>query len=293
MRGRPDVEVVVLGTAQDGGLPHVGCHEEPCERARREPSFRRRVVALGIVDHRADRRFLVEATPDLPEQLDLLDDVAGGHRPRRTNPVDGVLLTHAHIGHYTGLVHFGREVASTRALPLYGTARMIEFLRGAGPWSQLFALSQVDARVVTPGETIELTPRLRVTAVAVPHRDELSDTVAFRFEGPTKKLLFLPDIDRWEKWDRRIEDEVRSVDVAMLDATFYSAAELPGRSIEEIPHPLVTSTIDRLRPLAKGHRVVLVHMNHSNPICDPDGEQAARVRDAGLETATEGMRLAL
>ena len=288
-----DVEIVVLGTAQDGGLPHVGCHAAPCERARRDASFRRLVVSLGIVDRRADRRFLVEATPDLPLQLDRLDLVAGGARPRGQNSVDGVLLTHAHIGHYTGLVHFGREVSATRNLPVYASERMLGFLQGAGPWKLLFDFGHASPHILPADLAVALTDRVRVTAIVVPHRDELSDTVAFRIEGPTRKLLFLPDIDRWEKWPRRIEDEVAAVDIALLDATFYGANEVPGRNAAEIPHPLVTDTLARLGALAKSKRIVLVHLNHSNPIADPASPEATVVRASGLEVGQDGMRFAL
>lgn len=288
-----DVEVVVLGTAQDGGLPHVGCHAEPCERARRDRSLRRPVVSIGIIDRRAQKRFLVEATPDLPAQIDALDAVAGGPRLRGVNPVDGVVLTHGHIGHYTGLVHFGKEVASTRQLPIFGTERMLAFLRGSGPWSLLFDLGQVEGHVLEPDDPAGLTGNVRLVPILVPHRDELTDTLGIRIEGPTRKLLFIPDIDRWESWDRRIEDEVRAVDVALLDATFYSAAELPGRSLADIPHPLVTETVARLRALARSRRVILIHMNHSNPICDPASPESRAVREAGLEIAREGLRIPL
>lgn len=254
------------------------------------------VVSLGIVDRIADKRFLVEATPDLPQQLDRLDAFSGGARPRGQNPIDAVLLTHGHIGHYAGLVHFGREVAATHSLALYGTDRMLGYLRGAGPWSLLFELHQVEPHAMTKDEPVQLSERLRVTAIAVPHREEFTDTVAFRFEGPTKKLLFLPDIDRWDEWERRgvrVEDAVASVDIALLDATFYGEGEVPGRKASEIPHPLVTDTIARLRSLASKHRIVLVHLNHSNPLADPKSDEARIVREAGLEIGADGMRFAL
>src|SRR5262245_48818402 len=212
------VEVIVLGTAQDGGLPHVGCHRAPCERARREPTFARRVVSLAIVDHAAGRRFLVEATPDLPAQLERLDALAPV--PAARNPVDGVLLTHAHVGHYTGLIHFGREVASTQRLPLYASARMLDFLRHAGPWKLLFDLEQVEAHELVAGAQTRLTAQVAVTALRVPHRDEFSDTLALRIDGPHRSLLFVPDTDRWATWPRPIEEVVHSVDVALLDGTF-------------------------------------------------------------------------
>ena len=119
-----------------------------------------------------------------------------------------MLLTHAHIGHYTGLMYLGREALGASAVPVYATPRMAAFLRGNGPWSLLVTQGHIDLREIAPGQPLALTPRLTVTALTVPHRDELSDTVGFRVQGPSRTLLYVPDIDKWEKWDRRLEDEV-------------------------------------------------------------------------------------
>jgi pyrroloquinoline quinone biosynthesis protein B len=284
------VEVIVLGTAQDGGLPHVGCRKAPCERARRDPSFARGAVSLALVDPVAGRRFLVEATPQLPSQLDRLDALAP-EAAGADNPVDGVLLTHAHIGHYTGLVHFGREVASTRDLPLFATHRMLEFLATSGPWKLLFDLHQVAPRRLDYDVKVALTEHLAVTAIRVPHREEWSDVVAYRIDGPNRSLLFLPDIDRWAAWDRKIEDVVRGVDVALLDGTFYSTGELPGRDPAEVPHPLVVDTVERLRDQAG--KVVFIHLNHTNPLVDPASPESIAIRAAGFRIAEEGLRIPL
>ncbi|MCK5484224.1 MAG: pyrroloquinoline quinone biosynthesis protein PqqB, partial [Gemmatimonadetes bacterium] len=139
-----------------------------------------------------------------------------------------------------------------------------------------------------------LADDLTVTALLVPHRDEYSDTLGFVFEGPRRSLLYLPDIDRWENWDRRIEDVVAGVDIALIDATFYSAAEIPGRDRSEIPHPLVTDTIERLGDLVGGDRsVVLTHLNNSNPVLDPGSQERARVLKAGFGIARAGQTYGL
>jgi pyrroloquinoline quinone biosynthesis protein B len=256
------IRAIVLGRAQDGGVPHIGCTQALCARARREPSRRERVACLGLVDDRADARFLIDATPDLASQIESLD--AGRTVADRRRPVEGILLTHAHIGHYTGLMYLGREALGARAVPVYATPRMAAFLRANGPWSQLVALGQVELREVEPGREQALTPSLAVTPLPVPHRDELSDTVAYLVRGPSRSLLYVPDIDKWEKWDRRVEDEVAKVDMALLDGTFFSADELPGRSLAEVPHPTVGETTGRLAALAR--RVAFVHLNHTNPL---------------------------
>src|SRR5512138_551932 len=187
----PVPEAVVLGVAQDGGVPHLGCRQALCMEAHRDPSKRKLVASLGLVDPAAGKRFVIDATPDFREQVERL-----GGLP------DGILLTHAHIGHYLGLAQLGREVLGAKRLPVYCTPSMARFLRGNGPWKRLVSLENIEIREVAPGVEFALTPSLRATAITVPHRDEDSDTVAWVVSGPSRNLLWLPDIDKWEKWDR-------------------------------------------------------------------------------------------
>jgi len=230
----------------------------------------------------AGRRFVIDATPDFPGQVERL-----GGLP------DGILLTHAHIGHYLGLAQLGREVANTREMPVYCTPSMARFLRENGPWKRLVALGNIAIREVEPGVELALTDSLRVTALRVPHRDEDSDTVAWLVAGPSRKLLWLPDIDKWEKWDRRIEDAVGGVDAAFLDGTFFSAEEIPGRSIAEIPHPLVPETVQRLsQARAPAGKVFFVHLNHTNRLLW-DAAAARELRKKGFGVASEGQRIPL
>jgi pyrroloquinoline quinone biosynthesis protein B len=279
----PPVRAVVLGIAQDGGIPHIGCTQPLCVRARREAARRERVACLGLIDDRAGERFLIDATPDLPSQLESLNRGRALADPRR--PVDGILLTHAHIGHYTGLMYLGREALGARAVPVYATARMASLLRTSGPWSQLVALGQIEIREIEPGREVVLTPSLAVTPVRVPHRDELSDTVGYVVRGPGQSLLYVPDIDKWEKWDRRVEDEVAQVGIALLDGTFLSADELPGRSLAEVPHPTVGETTARLAALSS--RVSFIHLNHTNPLLR-EGRARHDLARRGFALAADG-----
>ena len=277
---------VVLGSIQDGGLPQAGCYTERCDRARSEPYY---VTSLCISEPDTGSAFLVDATPDIARQLDLIPGDAFRRRASKRRPFDGILLTHAHIGHYLGLALLGREALAIEPTPCYCSARMAEFLAANGPWSLMVEEGRLDLRVLEPDRPTRLAEDLEVTALPVPHRDEYSDTFGFVFRGPGRSLLYLPDIDRWDVWDRRIEDVVSNVDVSMLDATFYSAAEVGGRSQEQIPHPLVTDTMRRLEPAVRtGHTVVLTHLNNSNPVLDEDSPERARVLEAGFKVARAG-----
>ncbi len=279
----PGLEAVVLGSAQDGGVPHAGCHQKLCVEARLDPDRRVLVASLGLLDHEAGKRFLVDATPDFAAQMERL-----GGRP------DGILLTHAHIGHYLGLAQLGREVLGARGVPVYCTPSMARFLRGNRPWSRLVSEGNVEIREIAPGVETALTPGLFVTAIPVPHRDEDSDTVAFLIRGPRRTVLWLPDIDKWEKWDRRLEDFLADPALtAFVDGTFFSADEIPGRSIADIPHPLVPETMRRAAsvPNLRG-RLFFVHLNHTNRLLWDAGATADLERKGfGVARAGQTVRL--
>jgi pyrroloquinoline quinone biosynthesis protein B len=279
----PGVRALVLGIAQDGGVPHIGCRQDLCVKARNDPRQRQRVASLGLVDDETDKRFLIDATPDLPSQIETLL----GNRPWKTPPLDGVLLTHAHVGHYAGLMYLGKEALGASGVPVYATPRMAAFLRENGPWSQLVRLGNIDLRTIEPGQEIGLTAKLRVTAVPVPHRDELSDTVGFRVRGADRVLLYIPDVDKWERASKPLIDELSNVDVALLDGTFYDAAELPGRNMAEVPHPLVGDTVALLPLERRKARVLFTHLNHTNKLLwDKDAQE--RLRAQTFDIARDG-----
>jgi pyrroloquinoline quinone biosynthesis protein B len=241
---------IVLGIAQDGGYPQAGCERPDCVAAWNDPKLRRHVASLGIVDPSTHEQWIIDATPDFPSQLHTL----GGK-------INGILLTHAHIGHYLGLAHLGREVLGAHSVPVYAMPRMREFLEHNGPWDQLVRLQNIDLRPLEDGVAVKLNANITVTPLVVPHRDEYSETVGFIVKGPTRSILWLPDIDKWEKWSTRIEDVIARVDVAYIDGTFFDASELPGRNLSEIPHPTMRESMQRLKPA----KIRFIHLNQSNP----------------------------
>jgi pyrroloquinoline quinone biosynthesis protein B len=285
--------VVVLGTAQDGGLPQIGCAAACCAAARADPERRRLVTSLLLVDPRSGKRWLFDATPDLPAQVERArphahpDGKAGEGRPAL---FDGVFLTHAHMGHYAGLLALGREAYGSAPQTVHASAAMGAFLRTNAPWSLLVDARHVELAELVPGEPVVLAPDLTVTPLAVPHRQELSDTLAFVLRGPRRALLYLPDVDAWERMDPSIEARLAEVDVALVDATFFDGGELPGRDLSAIPHPFVVHSLARFAPLDEHERAKLrfTHLNHSNPAADPASAAAARVRDAGMAVARDG-----
>lgn len=289
----PGPRVVVLGTAQDGGMPHTGCDCTRCAAARKDPSRARRVASLAIHVPKSGRTYLVDATPDLPAQI---EEVHGfrSHPAGKVDraPFDGVLLTHAHIGHYLGLAHFGFESLSTRELPVYTSPRLAEYLRTNGPWSQLVRLGNISLREFEPGKPFALDPEVTVVGFPVPHRDEYSDTMAFLIRGPDKTLLYVPDTDSWRTWTRPLPEVLKAekVDIALLDATFYSPDELPDRDVTKIKHPLITDSMDLLEPLVEAGalKVWFTHLNHSNPALEEGGAARRAIEARGFRVLDEG-----
>ncbi|WP_412069207.1 MBL fold metallo-hydrolase [Rubrivirga sp. IMCC43871] len=291
-RSAPDgPALVVLGIAQDGGVPQTGDADAP---GWTHPDRRRLVVSLGLVHPASGRRWLVEATPDLPEQLAHLERVA----PRTDGAVlDGVFLTHAHIGHYTGLMFLGHESLGARGVPVFAMPRMADFLRTNGPWSQLVRFENVDLRELADGTAVPLAEGLTVTPFLVPHRQEFSEVVGYRIDGPRRSVLFIPDIDSWHEWEAagtRLEDALATVDVAYLDATFFADGEIGGRDMSGFPHPFITTTMARLAglPASERGKVRFIHLNHTNPALWP-GPAREAIEAAGMRVAAEGETVSL
>ena len=183
-------------------------------RAWENRDFRRLTSSIAVVDTVSKKKYLLDATPDVREQLYELHRTA----PDTEYSLDGVFLTHAHIGHYTGLMHFGREAVGAKKVPVYAMPRMTEYLSGNGPWDQLVRLENIALRPIADGVPIELIKGLTVTPMQVPHRQEYTETVGYRIDGPNKSALFIPDIDKWEDWSMDIRELIRDVDYALLDA---------------------------------------------------------------------------
>lgn len=278
------VSLVILGTVQDAGSPHIGCTKKCCKSLFENPDPNRMVVSLGIIDPENKKDFMFEASPDFSRQLKMLKDYSPNSDSEMPN---GIFLTHAHIGHYTGLMYLGKEAKSADSVPVYAMPRMKTFLEENEPWSQLYANGNIALKTLSEENEISLTSNIQVTPFKVPHRDEYSETVGYKIKGPNKKVLFIPDIDKWSKWDKNIIEEISKVDYAFIDATFYDAEEINYRDISQIPHPFVIESISLLDTLPRSEKkkIYFIHFNHTNPLLNKQGKQAQYVLEKGFKIA--------
>ena len=255
----PGWELVVLGIAQDAGIPHLGCEQGLCWSIRSGGRKPERVASIGLVNRTLQRSYLIDATPDIVSQI---HDLTGG------TPPDGILLTHAHIGHYAGL-DVPRPRVDRRE-------------RGSGVRHRPDARLSPDQRALEPARlaqehrspSVADRPAFRPRSRSPRHR--LHGSASRRVHryrriphrGPRKKVLYIPDIDQWQKWERPIRELVDQVDLAFLDGTFASASEIPGRSIDDIPHPMMSVTREVLRGTKAA--VWFIHLNHTNAEIDAE-----------------------
>lgn len=284
---RAQAKVVVLGTVQDGGAPHIMCSKSCCTNLSSEEKAARQVTALGLSWGTTDY-YLFEASPNITLQMQQMHALGSPN-------LAGIFLTHAHIGHYTGLIYLGREAWGANKIPVYAMPKMLTFLSENGPWSQLVDLENISLQVLENDQPQRLPKGIKVTPFVVPHRDEFSETVGYRIAGPNKTALFLPDIDKWNKWEKDIAEVIKAVDYAFIDASFYDAAEINYRSIAEIPHPFVIETLERLNELEENDRkkVFFIHMNHTNPLLNPNSEATKKVQALGFSVARIGDKFSL
>lgn len=278
-------KIIVLGTAQDGGLPQAGCLQDCCETVWENHNSKRFASCLGLVEN--SKKWLIDATPDFREQIHNFEIAFPNG-----NKLEGIFLTHAHVGHYAGLLNLGREVMNTKEVPVFATPKMCEFLSKNAPWEQLVKLKNILLKPLENGKEIRISENLKVTPFEVPHRSEYTDTVGFLIEGKNKKAIFIPDIDDWEKWNVRVEDLISEVDLAFLDGTFYSEKELPNRNLDEIPHPLISRSIERFSKLSKSEqeKIYFTHFNHSNPILDLESKERIEFGKLNFRIAEESLK---
>lgn len=278
--------LTVLGIAQDAGFPQINCRKSCCQSVWKQANERKMVSCLGLVDPVSKQTWIFDATPDFKTQhFQLLNHFGEGDYD-----FSGVFLSHAHIGHYTGLMHLGREAMGAKEVPVFAMPRMVNYLTNNGPWSQLVALKNIDLQAMTSDSTIGITKELKVTPLQVPHRDEFSETVGFLIESKSKKALFIPDIDKWQLWNRSIIELIQEVDYAFLDGSFYQNGEIPGRDMSEIPHPFIEESMalfEQLSPKDKA-KIQFIHFNHTNPVLQEGSFARQTVKENGFQLAREG-----
>ena len=283
-QSQSNYDIKILGVAQDGGVPHLGCSKTCCSLS----SITRYVSSIMVSNQESKASYIFDASPDLAKQLSFMKD-------KISENLKGIFLTHAHIGHYSGLMYLGRESFNSKNIPVYAMPRMKKFLETNGPWDQLVSLNNIKINSIINESEIVVEKELIVKPIEVPHRDEYSETVGYMIKGPNKSAIYIPDIDKWYKWDKSIVDLISRVDYAFIDATFYDEKEINYRDISEIPHPFVIESMNLFEGFSKEEKskIYFIHLNHTNPLLDSNSIEYKDLISKGYNVAQEGLVLKL
>ncbi len=279
--------VVVLGIAQDGGYPQAGCIKSCCSSLWKNSDHSKMVSSIGLVSD-SKNSWIIDATPDFPRQYHILKD-------KHKTSIKGIFLTHAHMGHYSGLLHLGREVMGRKKMDVFAMSRMKSFLEENAPWNQLVELENIILNKIFPDQEIQIDQSIIIEPILVPHRDEFSETIAFKIMGENKSLVYIPDIDKWNIWERDILKIIMNNDYILIDGTFFDSNEIPNRDMTEIPHPFISESIELFLDLNRYNRnkVFFIHLNHTNPVIKNNSAAYNKVIKNGFNVAQEGQRFNL
>ena len=283
---RQNIRAMILGIAQDGGVPHPGCYCDTCQfywdnQIVLSPS------SLAIIDEK--QLHLFDVTRNLDRQL----------RKVGNKNVTDIWLTHGHIGHIDGIGLFGKEVMNLKNVRLHASELMIKLIENTPKWNKL-----IEDKILIPiqfnsNESMQISENLKITPIRVPHRDELTDTHAFMINGPEKSLLYLPDHDTWEETlDMVQQDSViewfdfLGIEIVLMDGTFWSKNELSRQ--DDVPHPPVVESLERLGNVkGKELEVFFIHFNHTNPLLIPKSNEIKKLLDSGCKIPIEGQQFLL
>ena len=206
------------------------------------------------------------------------------------------MLTHAHLGHIEGIGQFGKEAMGCRNLTLVASesvALILQEKKLMNPFVRADFGSQNLPKFQQGGVVFDFIP--------VPHRDDTSDTHAILISGENKRVLFLPDHDDWEQTLKSVgytnpNEWFQSLGAThvLLDATFWNGEELSGRDMKDVPHPTVEDSLARLQEGGiGGPEIILIHLNHTNPLNNPNSHQSRMVEDAGHSIGQRGLTIEL
>jgi len=280
-----EYSVIVLGTAQDGGYPHTGCNKKCCADAWSDQTKIRLISSIAIIQESTNKCWLIDITPDFKNQIRNL------YKYLSYSPdICGIFITHAHKGHYTGLLELGLEAMDTQMIPIYAMDRMRRFLLSNEPFATLVKSKNIELKDLSDLEPINITSKLSIVPFIVPHRNELSETVGYKIIFKSSHIIYIPDIDSWDGFEDNIKSMINTSTVSIIDGTFYSDRELDYRNMSLVQHPTIVDSMKLFSDInhTNKKKIFFTHLNHTNPTINPFSDESLIVQDSGYNIAEDG-----
>ena len=281
------IRIQILGSAAGGGLPQWNCACVNCVAARagKIGPQTQSSIAIGVDSQKFQSWWLINASPDLPRQIESATQLQPRGNNSRNTPIAGVFLTNADIDHALGVLLLRQQ---EKPLVVYAT----DETRTALAWLDraLARFCGIEWRTVIPKfQSFDSTLAFRAI--------ELPESIAFQFRDDTsgRTALFAPSVGSLTE---QLRDAVHTSDLVMFDGTFWSNEELgrvrPGaRRAREMNHlPINDGSFDVLRQ-SPARRKFYIHINNTNPILMPGSRERVQVEQAGIEVARDGLEIVL
>lgn len=292
--------LLILGTAAGGGIPQWNCACPGCAGARTHPRRRRRHASLAVRAGEG-RWYLVNATPDIDDQIEARPELRPGPEPRQT-PIAGVVLTDAELDHTLGLARLREadrlQVTATAPVrdALLDRLRLGEVLT---PYTDL-TWRDLPTRGAEPLDATAAGPRISAIPVsgkrpryAADAPDDEAWVVALRLYDPASgaTVLYAPALAAWPD---PLQQAAAEADCVIVDGTFWDDEEprrtgISARTATGMGHLPVDGpdgTAERLARLPA--RCLYTHLNNTNPLVDPAAPQHKRLARLGIEVAHDG-----
>ncbi len=312
---------MVLGSAAGGGFPQWNSNGAGCLRARRgDPAARPRTQTGLAVSQDGDRWFLINASPDLREQIGrsaFLHPRKCESRPGgRDSPIAGVVLTGGDVDVITGLL----TLRERHAFTLYATDRILRVLDD-NPVFEVLGRDLVARRAVGLGERVALDDDLTVELFAVPGKTplylETDDAPAITTDGVTVgaalsegggsegeggEALFIPGCAAMTP---DLAARIARAKVVFFDGTLWRDDEMivqgAGRKTgRRMGHMSLSGPDGTLAAFAElegagleGPRKILIHINNTNPVLLDDSPERAEALRLGWTVAHDGLEITL
>ncbi|MGW7793133.1 pyrroloquinoline quinone biosynthesis protein PqqB, partial [Streptomyces tricolor] len=274
------------------------------------PGGRRGHASLAV---RTDegRWYLVNATPDIGDQIETHPVLHPGPGPRQT-PIAGVVLTDAELDHTLGIWRL-READGLEILATAPVRQAVDGRLGLGavltPYTTL-TWRDLEHRRTQPLGADASGPAgsgVRISAVPVSGKrpryaaDAPEDdawVVALRLYDPVtgRTALYAPAVAAWSDALHRAAAEA---DCVIVDGTFWDEEEprrtgISPRTATGMGHLPIDGPAGTARILATlSARCLYTHLNNTNPLVDPAAPQHKRLARLGLEVADDGMVIEL